>query len=114
MTSRVRRQPVQSRANPRNEGGQMEPIYHLHISCPAPSDFPSLFSLLLGFEKAKCNICFSYGNFQFVAEELTMFATEQKRKNIIVFLTCLFLLPRKTQPYLFLVLQYSMLSILSA
>ena len=43
-----------------------------------------------------------------------MFATEQKRKNIIVFLTCLFLLPRKTQPYLFLVLQYSMLSILSA
>ena len=64
-----------------------------------------LWFLFFGFEKGKCNICFSYGDFQFVAEELTMFAAEQKGKNIIVFLTCLFLLPRKTEPYLFLVLQ---------
>ena len=73
-----------------------------------------LWFLFLGFEKAKCNICFSYGNFQFVAEELTMFASEQKRKNIIVFLTCLFLVVRKTQPYLFLVLHDCIAGILSA
>ena len=101
LTARIRKMTgmltgMQSLKNPYNEGEQMEPICHLHTSCCPISH---LWLLFLGFEKAKCNICFSYRNFQFVAEELTMFASKQKRKNIIVFLTCLFLLPGKTQPY---------------